>query len=247
MGCSTQPTYGLSTIIATMRILVVEDDTKIARAIKKGLEQESYSVDLAEDGNEALELIETEEYDLITLDLMLPKLSGEEVCKTIRSNGLSTPIIMLTAKAEIHDKVHGLNCGADDYLAKPFEFEELVARIKALLRRPTKIANTVLTCDNLALDTINYTATRNTKVINLSRREFSLLEFMLLNKDRIVSKDKIISHVWDYDSDILTNTVEQYIGYLRNKIDKNFPSNKKLIHTVRGFGYTITDKAEPNV
>ena len=222
-----------------MRILVVEDEHKIANSIKKGLEQETYSVDVAYDGEKGFDMAMTEDYDLVILDLMLPKMEGTDVCTNLRKENIHTPILMLTAKSELDDKVNGLNSGADDYLTKPFAFEELLARIKALLRRPKDVLDAKLTCGNLTLDTISFLVTRNAKEITLSRKEFSLLEYLIRNKGNVLSKDQIINHVWDYDADILPNTVEVFIGYLRNKIDKPFPNNKKLIKTVRGFGYKI--------
>ena len=225
-----------------MRILVVEDEPKIAYALKRGLEQESFSVDVALEGTLGLDLASSEAYDLIILDLMLPGIDGLEICKTLRKERVRIPILMLTAKSELDDKVHGLNSGADDYLTKPFAFEELLARIRALLRRPENSLDTTLKCDNLQLNTTNYRVTRDTAVINLSKREFALLEYLLRNINRTMSKESLTEHVWNYDSEILPNTVEQYVGYLRNKIDKKFPKHKPLIKTVRGFGYMISDK-----
>lgn len=227
-----------------MRILVVEDEHKIAQAIKKGLEQEIFSVDLAFNGTEGYDLASTEDYDVIVLDIMLPQLSGLEICKKLREKDIQTPILMLTAKNEIEDRVEGLNLGADDYLTKPFAFEELLARIRALLRRPQNNLNTVLTCGPLTLNTLTYSVERSGQPINLSKREYSLLEYLMRNCGKTLSRDQIIAHVWDYDADILPNTLEQYIGYLRNKVDRNFSDEAKMIQTVRGFGYKIT---EPHV
>lgn len=222
-----------------MRILVIEDEHKIAGAIKRGLEQESYAVDIAYDGDEGLSSALTDEYDIIILDRMLPGLlDGVEICKEVRANRLRTPIIMLTAKDKIGDRVEGLNAGADDYLVKPFAFEELLARIRALLRRPQDTMGNVLTLDDLSLDTGTYEVKRAGRKVKLSQREYALLEYMLRNQNRILSKTNIISHVWDYDADILPNTLEVYIGYLRNKIEKPF-RGPELIHTVRGFGYKL--------
>jgi len=225
-----------------MRILLVEDESKIAKSIKKGLEQETYSVDIALNGEEGYDLATTEEYDVIILDWMLPVMSGTEICIKLRQQDIKTPILILTAKSETDDKVIGLNSGADDYLTKPFAFEELLARIKSLLRRPVNYLSTQFFCDDLSLDTNSYLVKRGNSEISLSKREFALLEYLLRNEGKTVSKDQIIAHVWDYESDILPNTVEQYIGYLRNKIDKSFPKRKPLIKTVRGFGYTINCK-----
>jgi len=225
-----------------MRILVVEDEQKIARAIKKGLEQQSFAVDIAFDGQDGFDLASTEEYDLIILDLMLPKMDGLAVCKNLRQEKVQTPILMLTAKSQVDNKVEGLNAGADDYLAKPFAFSELIARAKALSRRPQNTLDTILKIDDLKINTNTLNVQRAGKSIKLSKTEYSLLEYLVRNKDNVISKDQIINHVWDYDADILPNTVEVYIGYLRNKIDKDFKNKKPLIKTVRGFGYKITDK-----
>lgn len=222
-----------------MKILVVEDEHKIANSIKKGLEQETFAVDVAYDGIEGYDLASTEDYDAIILDLLLPGMDGMEVCRKIRANKIHSPILILTAKGQLEDKVNGLNAGADDYLVKPFAFEELLARIRALIRRPKTANGTILTLDDLSLNTLTYEAKRNSREIRLSGKEFSLLEYLLRHPGRIFTKEQIIGHVWNYDADILPNTVEVYIGYLRNKIDRPFPKKPALIHTVRGFGYKI--------
>ncbi|HCS78886.1 TPA: DNA-binding response regulator [Patescibacteria group bacterium] len=220
-----------------MRILVIEDDHRIATAVKKGLEQEAFAVDVAFDGEVGFDLASTETFDVIILDLMLPKLDGISLTKKLRAENIHTPILMLTAKGQVDDKVAGLNSGADDYLAKPFAFTELLARIRAMSRRPTSRIAEILTVADLELNTINYEVKRNGKLITLSRKEFALLEFLLRHVNTIVTKDQIMNHVWEYDADILPNTVEVYIGYLRNRIDKPFAT--QLIRTVRGFGYKI--------
>ncbi len=223
-----------------MRILIVEDEHKIANSIKKGLEQESYAVDVAYDGEAGFDLASSEEYDVIVLDLMLPKMDGLTICKKLRTEEDNhTPILILTAKSDVEDKVEGLNTGADDYLSKPFAFSELLARIKALTRRPRNALNSILTSDDLSLNTITFEVKRGDKKITLSKTEFALLEFLMRHKSQIITKEQIINHVWEYDSDILPNTVEVYVGYLRNKIDKKFRDRKSLIQTVRGFGYKI--------
>lgn len=222
-----------------MRVLVIEDEHKIANSIKRGLEQEGYAVDVSYDGAEGYDLASSEEHDILVLDLMLPGMDGVTICKKLRDEKNHIPILMLTAKGSLNDKVEGLNSGADDYLVKPFAFEELLARIKALSRRPHTGGTTLLTIDNLKLDTVSYSVKRGDSLISLSKKEFALLEYLLRNKGKIVTKDQTIAHVWNYDADILPNTVEVYIGYLRNKIDKAFPKDKSLIHTVRGFGYKI--------
>ncbi|GAC1369212.1 MAG: response regulator transcription factor [Candidatus Saccharimonadales bacterium] len=222
-----------------MRILVVEDEHKIAGAIRRGLEQESYAVDAVFDGDEGLSNALTDEYDVIILDRMLPGLlDGAQICKEVRAAGIRTPILMLTAKDKISDRVEGLNSGADDYLVKPFAFEELLARLRALLRRPQDHVGNVLELDDLTLDTANYEVRRAGKAIALSQREYALLEYLMRNQNRILSKANIISHVWDYDADILPNTLEVYVGYLRTKLEKPF-KGPELIHTVRGFGYKL--------
>lgn len=221
-----------------MRILIIEDDHKIARAIKKGLEQEAFAVDISYDGKDGLGSALTHDYDLIIIDRMLPEVDGLKICQAIRKEGKHLPILILTAKDKISDKVEGLNAGADDYLVKPFAFEELLARIRALLRRQPVPIETILKIGDLSLNTLTYEVKRSDKKINLSSKEFALLEYLIRNPNRILTKDNIISHVWDYDADILPNTVEVYIGYLRQKIDKPF-SGKELIKTIRGFGYKI--------
>lgn len=223
-----------------MKILVVEDDYKIGTSIKKGLEQESFAVDLAFDGNNGYGLASTENYDVIILDLMLPGMTGLQICQTLRQNKIHTPILILTAKGELEDKVNGLNSGADDYLVKPFAFTELLARIKALSRRPKDTFNSILNYENLSFNTINYEVKRAGKNIKLSKKEFSLLEYLLRYSDTVLSKDQIINNIWDYDANILPNTLEVYIGYLRKKIDQAFPKEKSLIQTVRGFGYKLS-------
>lgn len=217
-----------------MKILVVEDEHKIAQNIKQGLEQQSYAVDLAFDGLEGYDLASTENYDVIILDLMIPEICGLEVCRKLREDKIHTPILMLTAMDQTDDKVTGLNSGADDYLTKPFAFTELLARIKALSRRPNKTIDNILSYQDISLNTITYEVKRAKKSLNLSKKEFSLLEYFLRNKEKIISKDQLMNNVWDYEADILPNTVEVYIGYLRNKLGKPNP-----IQTIRGFGYKL--------
>lgn len=229
---------------------MVEDEHKIANSIKKGLEQESYAVDVAYDGNDGFDLASTEDYDVIILDLLLPGMDGVTICKKLREEKIHIPILMLTAKGELDDKVEGLNAGADDYLVKPFAFEEFLARIRALTRRPKKSLDSVLTVGDLTLDTLTFEVKRADKRIKLSKKEFALLEYLLRHKGNILTKDQIINHVWDYEADILPNTVEVYMGYLRNKIDRPFKNKPPLIQTVRGFGYKIAgakDTSERNV
>jgi len=222
-----------------MKILVVEDEHKIANSIKKGLEQEIYTVDIAYDGEDGYDLASSEDYDVIVLDLMLPKKNGLSICEDLRKEQIHTPILILTARGEVEDRVKGLNLGADDYLPKPFAFSELLARVKALTRRPKESLDNILNVDDLILNTQIFEVKRGKDKIDLSKTEYSLLEFLMRNKDKILTKDQITSHVWNYDADILPNTIEVYIGYLRNKIDRPFPKSPNLIHTVRGFGYKI--------
>jgi DNA-binding response OmpR family regulator len=221
-----------------MRILVIEDEVKIARAIKDGLEQEYYAVDMAHDGESGMNTALNDDYDLIILDVMLPKMDGYAVCQKLREAADHTPVLMLTAKDQDRDVVQGLNTGADDYLAKPFSFEVLLARVRALLRRPHDELGEVLQAADLTMNTITKEVKRSDKRINLSAKEYALLEYLLRNEDKVLSKNNIITHVWDFDADILPNTVEVFIAYLRAKIDKPF-KRAALIHTVRGFGYRL--------
>jgi DNA-binding response OmpR family regulator len=226
-----------------MRVLVIEDEHKIAQAIKKGLEQEAYAVDMAYDGEKGFDLAATEDYEVIILDLMLPKMNGFELCRKLREEeNIHTRILILTAKGQLEDKVKGLNSGADDYLVKPFAFAELLARLKALSRRPKQALKPILKIDDLSLNSLTYEVKRAGKKIKLSKKEFALLEYLLRHQDKIISKEQIINHVWNYDADILPNTVEVYLGYLRNKIDKPFKNKKPLLQTVRGFGYRLGEK-----
>jgi len=222
-----------------MRVLVVEDEHKIANSIKKGLEQESYAVDISFDGQEGYDLLSSEEYDVAIVDRMLPGMDGLILCKQLREKAIHTPILLLTAKGQVSDRVEGLNAGADDYLVKPFAFTELLARVKALIRRPKQTTATVLQVADLEMNTLTYQVTRAGKPIPLSSKEYSLLEYLMRHPNQIISKEQIINHVWSYDADVLPNSVEVYITHLRNKIDKPFPP-QQLIHTVRGFGYKIS-------
>lgn len=220
-----------------MRILIVEDEHKIASAIKRGLEQQSYAVDVSYDSDDGLAMATTEPYDLIILDRMLPGTTdGIGIVRTLREQNNHTPVLLLTAKDRVLDRAEGLNAGADDYLVKPFAFIELIARVRALLRRSPQAADTVIRYEDLTLDTVNKIVERAGKQIQLTSKEFALLEYLMHNSDRVISKDSLMQHVWDYDAEILPNTVEVYIGYLRNKIDKPFKT-LALIHTRRGFGY----------
>ena len=223
-----------------MRLLVVEDEHKIATALKQGLEQHSYAVDVAFDGDSGLAMATTEKYDLIILDRMLPgSVDGMGILRQLRESQNHVPVILLTAKDKVLDKAFGLNSGADDYLVKPFAFVELIARVRALLRRPQQSHGQKLTYKDLELDPQTYKVTRDGTNIDLTSKEFSLLEYLMRNAETILPKDTIMQHVWDYDADILPNTVEVYMGYLRAKIDKPFPKSPEILHTKRGFGYYL--------
>jgi DNA-binding response OmpR family regulator len=221
-----------------MKILVVEDDHTIAQAIKEGLEQETFAVDIAYEGEEGYLSASNDDYDLLILDVMLPGLSGIEIAKKLRQESNHTRILMLTAKDNLSDKIRGLNTGADDYMVKPFSFEELLARVRALLRRPNESVGEVLQAGDLSLNTITSEVKRHDTEISLSQKEYAVLEYLLRNKGKVMSKNNIMNHVWDFDSDILPNTVEVFIKYLRDKIDRPF-GGPELIQTVRGFGYKV--------
>jgi len=223
-----------------MRILVIEDEKKVASFIKKGLEEEFYAVDAALNGKEGFELASTEEYDLIVLDIMLPYMDGFTITKELRKKGILTPILLLTVKETIQDKVEGLDSGADDYLTKPFAFEELLARIRALLRRKEQIKSTNLKIGNLVLDLQSHKVTIDEKEIILTPKEYSILEYLMRNKNRVISRTKLVEHVYDYHFDTETNIIDVYINKLRSKID--FDPNKPVIQTVRGAGYMIKDE-----
>lgn len=222
-----------------MRILLVEDEKKVASFIKKGLEEEFYSVDVAHDGKEGLQLAMVEEYDLIILDIMLPVKDGFTVLKELRNEKVPIPVLFLTAKDTLSDKVQGLDLGADDYLPKPFAFEELIARVRALLRRTTAEKNLVLKVFDLSLDTQTHSVTRNNSEIQLTPKEYSILEYLLRNKNRVISRTMLSEHVYDYHFDSDTNVIDVYINKLRNKIDKGF--EVPIIHTIRGVGYMIKE------
>ena len=224
-----------------MRILLIEDDVTIARLLKEGLEDESYAVDVAHDGSEGYRTASADEYDVIILDIMLPEMNGYEVCRALRKDGNKTPILMLTARDAERDIVEGLDTGADDYLAKPFSFDVLLARIRALLRRPNEKLEEILQVGDLKLDPSLKKVTRASQEITLTAKEYGVLEYLMRNKGKVLSKEQIISHVWDFDADVLPNNVELFIMFLRRKIDKPFKS--KLIHTVPGFGYKLEEKS----
>lgn len=221
-----------------MRILIVEDEKKMASFLERGLKEEHYAVDIAYDGEKGWEYAMTNEYDLLILDWMLPKMSGVELCHKFRKEGKITPVLILTAKDSVEDKIKGLDQGADDYLTKPFSFEELLARIRALLRRPPHITDkTVLLCANLKLDLIKRQAWSGEQEISLSQKEFALLEFLMRHAGEVVSRTAIAEHVWDLHFDPMSNTIDVYINFLRKKIGET-PSKSK-IETIRGTGYRL--------
>ena len=220
-----------------MRLLVIEDEKQLLKLIGKRLKEEGYAYDLASDGKEGLNFAESVEYDCIILDLMLPSMDGFTIIQKLRAKNNKSPIIVLTAKSEIKDKVNGLDYGADDYITKPFSFEELIARIRAMLRRKLDEKETILTCEDLTLDLISREVHRNNNLIELTTKEFAILEYLLRNKGRILKKSQIAEHVWNYEFDYQSNIIEVYIRYLRKKIDDDY--DVKLIHTVRGVGYKI--------
>lgn len=226
-----------------MKILVVEDEQRVAQFIQKGLKEEGHAVDCAYDGEEGGFLAEVNEYDLIILDLMLPKKNGLTVCSEIRERGVSTPVLMLTARDAVQDKVRGLDAGADDYLTKPFVFDELLARVRALLRRGSESKAPVLKIVDLELDPMSRRVTRGGKPIRLTTKEYALLEYMLRNPDRVLSRTRIGEHVWDMNFDPESNVIDVYVSHLRNKVDKGF--KVALIHTLRGQGYMLTENAPP--
>lgn len=221
-----------------MRILLVEDEKRLSHVIEKGLVESGYAVDKVYNGEEGLYLAESESYDLIILDLMLPKIDGITVCKELRAKHIVTPILMLTAKTKVEDKVIGLDAGADDYLTKPFAFVELNSRLQALLRRSYRQPESTLRVDTLELDPIKHIVTRNGKHIPLTPKEFAILEFLMRHKDEVVTRTQITEHTWDYNFDSLSNVVDVFITTLRKKIDNN--QKIKLIHTVHGVGYKIS-------
>lgn len=223
-----------------MRILVVEDEKKINDVIVKTLKKEKYGVDSCFDGEEALDYIFSVEYDIILLDIMLPKKDGFEVLKSMRKKGIKTPVLFLTARDQIEDRVKGLDLGADDYLVKPFAFEELLARIRVVLRKNSgsgEDSGNILKIANLTVDCNKHEVFRDDVSIKLSAKEFSILEYMMRNKGRVVSKEKIEEHVWDFDYEGGSNIVEVYIKFLRKKVDNDF--SPKLIHTIRRVGYIL--------
>ncbi|MCX6153108.1 MAG: response regulator transcription factor [Candidatus Kapabacteria bacterium] len=218
-----------------MRILIIEDDDKIANAISRGLTDQHYSVDMTDDGSEGEFMAKTNDYDLIILDIMLPKRNGFDVCKSIRNEGILTPILMLTALDSVDNKIKGLDFGADDYLTKPFHLGELLARIRSLVRRQSESKTSVIIIHDLEMDTANREVKRAGKKINLSSKEFALLEYFILNKNKVLTRQMITEHVWDMNFDPQSNVIDSFVRFLRAKIDKDF--DQALIQTIRGVGY----------
>ena len=223
-----------------MRIILIEDERNLSNIIKKGLQEEGYSVDVAYDGEEGLYMAENLPADVIVLDIMLPKLDGLTILKTIRGKSIKTPVILLTAKDAVLDKIKGLDTGADDYLTKPFEFGELLARIRTLFRRIGEQKSPVIIIDDLEINTASHKVKRAGKKIDLSPREYAILEYLAYNKDRVLTRIEITEHIYDESFDLDSNIVDVYINYLRTKIDKD--SDKKLIHTIRGTGYMLANR-----
>ncbi len=222
-----------------MRILIVEDEKKVAAFIKKGLEEETYAVDVAYDGEDGLHMGLENQYDLIILDLMLPIIDGLNVLSRLREKKVDTPILLLTAKDSVEDKVTGLNTGADDYLTKPFAFSELLARIRVLLRRGKAETKTVLEINGLSLDLVSHKVKRDDEEIELTGKEYSLLEYFMRNQGKVLTRTMIAEHVWDYNFDTFTNVIDVYVNHLRKKVDKGYP--EKLLHTLRGVGYIMKE------
>lgn len=220
-----------------MRILIIEDEGKIAAFLKRGLKEEGYAVDAAADGEQGHFLASTQEYDLIILDIMLPGMDGISLCRKLRSEGNEVKILILSARDKVKEKVLGLDAGADDYLTKPFAFEELLARVRALLRKREAGSPTKLQVADLSMDLLTHKVMRAGREIELTAKEFSLLEYLMLNAGTVVTRTMIAEHVWDVNFDTFTNVIDVYMSYLRDKIDRKFP--KKLIRTVRGRGYVI--------
>ncbi|MFH1640818.1 MAG: response regulator transcription factor [Candidatus Omnitrophota bacterium] len=222
-----------------MRILLVEDEERIASFIARGLKEDHYVVDVAKDGEKGLYMAEMNEYDLIILDIMLPGKDGISICKELRSKGRDLPILMLSAKDTPDDKARGLNFGADDYLAKPFVFKELLARIRALLRRHKPSQGAILKVADLELNQLTHKVTRQGKELDLTSKEYSLLEYLMLNSGKVITRTMISEHVWHEDFDSFTNVIDVFMNYLRNKVDKDF--KKPLIYTIRGSGYCLKE------
>lgn len=222
-----------------MRILIVEDEKSLTDILKKGLEEEGYAVDIAYDGEDGLFMAENEPSDVIVLDIMLPVIDGMTILKKIRKAGVKTPVLMLTARDTVMDKVSGLDSGADDYLTKPFHFEELLARIRALIRRDSEVNASVIETGDLTVNIATHEVRRGGKNVLLSAKEYSLLEYMAVNKSKVLSRMLLSEHLYDHDFDLDSNVIDVFINRIRNKIDRGF--DKKLIHTIRGAGYMMKE------
>jgi two-component system copper resistance phosphate regulon response regulator CusR len=225
-----------------LRILLVEDEPRMAALVAKGLREQSYAVDLARDGERAIYHAAVNSYDLVILDVMLPGEDGYAVCRALRASGVAAPVLMLTALDAVDDRVAGLDSGADDYLTKPFDFKELLARLRALLRRPVQVRARTLCIDDLAIDTGTHTARRGGHPVSLTAKEYALLEFLALNENRVVGREQIAEHVWDESFDPLSNIIDVYVKRLRAKLDRG-PA-RRLIHTRRGEGYILSARPE---
>lgn len=225
-----------------MRLLLVEDDPRIVRFVARGLQEQSYAVDLASNSNDALYQVEINDYDLVILDVMIPGKNGFEVCKAIRDLGKRMPILMLTARDAVEDRITGLDAGADDYLTKPFEFGELLARLRALLRRPNELRPSQIVIGDLHLDTASQSAKRGQRAISLTSKEYALLEYLARNAGRVVGRSEIAEHVWDESFDPFSNLIEVYVNRLRRKIDDN--DEQSLLQTRRGSGYILVAPSE---
>ena len=225
-----------------MRILLVEDESRVAGFIAKGLREQAYAVDISSDGEQALYQAAVNQYDIVILDVMLPLKDGHTVCRELRGAGFRTPILMLTARGAVDDRVEGLDSGADDYLAKPFDFKELLARLRALLRRSAALRPQMLRVADLTLNTASHAATRAGKPVSLTAKEYALIEFLVLNQGRVVGREQIGQHVWDENFDPFSNVIDVYIKRLRSKLDTGF--SRRLIHTRRGEGYILS--AQPD-
>lgn len=223
-----------------MRLLLVEDEKRFGSFLQKALQSESYAVDWLLNGREGYEQASIESYDVIILDINLPELSGLEIIKLLRDEGITTPVIMLTALGQVSDKVRGLDYGADDYVVKPVDADELLARIRSVLRRPKKSDPTIYRMSDLIVNTSTREVSRNGEQVKLTLKEYSLLEYLIRNASRVVARQELIDHVWDGDIDPLSNTIDVYVGYLRTKIDKNFPNKPPLLQTVHGVGYRLS-------
>lgn len=222
-----------------MRILIIEDEVNLADAIKRALTEQHYSVDIASNGEEGLEYAEVNDYDLLILDIMLPDIKGWDVCAELRRNKFTTPILMLTALDSIENKIRGLDSGADDYLTKPFDLGELLARVRSLMRRQTQQKTSIIQVGDLTMDTSERTVTRAGKDIKLSAKEFAMLEYFVLHKNKVLTREMISEHVWDMNFDPQSNVIDSFVRFLRQKVDKDF--DKQLIHTIRGVGYKLME------